>query len=506
MNTRFVSRAIPGLLVVALLALAAAAPGHDTAGPAPPPQLQPPCTDFAIAVPGDSSIALSSLGGVEQPLPAGLSVAACSLRVVGPSTWWGFARITLRAWDPTTLAPDPSTVALRTMFFDASRLLWAGGNVPRAVFVPPVVTGNEPGVAEPLASHAVMQVSPDGGYPLRGYFNPDGPAELPVAQQFAHDGTRSPLPGPHPVLAQAVCAGDTDLAKLRLAQCVMRTDVKPFPAPREFAQRFRVPQQTQLRWVELAVAEVFIPYFEQAGDPSLLFANRGPTVLAIVDGADLHRPSPSMPEPMVQAPFNLWELFAAAESHAWAAHVDFDRTVTLEPDHDYWIWVRESAQVTFFNRRLHGDEPPEFAAGVGPYYCRADTAGEWNRTADQVLAFRVVGLPTAPPPGPPAPPTPRPASHGGPPLPVTSAFTLSTTPNPAPGTVRVDWAGAVGPVRFDVLDARGRRVAQGSGGAAGSWTWSGTDRDGRAVASGVYFVRARDSAGQSSNQRVMVVR
>ena len=155
MNTRFVSRAIPGLLVVALLALAAAAPGHDTAGPAPPPQLQPPCTDFAIAVPGDSSIALSSLGGVEQPLPAGLSVAACSLRVVGPSTWWGFARITLRAWDPTTLAPDPSTVALRTMFFDASRLLWAGGNVPRAVFVPPVVTGNEPGVAEPLASHAV---------------------------------------------------------------------------------------------------------------------------------------------------------------------------------------------------------------------------------------------------------------------------------------------------------------------------------------------------------------
>jgi hypothetical protein len=57
-----------------------------------------------------------------------------------------------------------------------------------------------------------------------------------------------------------------------------------------------------------------------------------------------------------------------------------------------------------------------------------------------------------------------------------------------------------------VLDARGRRLAEGSGGAAGAWTWQGTDRDGHAVASGVYFIRARDSAGQASNQRVMIVR
>jgi len=91
-------------------------------------------------------------------------------------------------------------------------------------------------------------------------------------------------------------------------------------------------------------------------------------------------------------------------------------------------------------------------------------------------------------------------------VPPASAFALSTSPNPTPGAVRVDWSGAVGPVRCEVLDARGRRVAEGSGGAAGAWTWAGTDRDGRAVASGVYFVRAHDSAGQISNQRVMVVR
>src|SRR5262249_20604320 len=120
-------------------------------------------------------------------------------------------------------------------------------------------------------------------------------------------------------------------------------------------------------------------------------------------------------------------------------------------------------------------------------------------------AFRVVGKPIAPA-TPTVPPVPRPTPAPGPPVPNPSAFALSTTPNPAQGEVRVDWSGAVGPVRFDVLDARGRRVAEGSGGAAGSWTWPGTDRDGRPVASGIYFVRARDSAGQLSAQRVMIVR
>jgi flagellar hook assembly protein FlgD len=60
-------------------------------------------------------------------------------------------------------------------------------------------------------------------------------------------------------------------------------------------------------------------------------------------------------------------------------------------------------------------------------------------------------------------------------------------------------------VRVQILDAHGRRVAEGSGGAAGSWTWPGTDRDGRGVSSGIYFIRARDSAGQLSTRRVMII-
>ena len=489
MNTRL-WRAIPSLLVVALLALAAAAPAPPAAGPAPPPQLQPPCDDFAIAVAGADSVMLNTNDGVEQALPAGMSVAACSLRAVVPIN--SFMTLRLREWDPTTLAPDPDAITLRQTFFNGSSLWWQnGGRIPRVEFVPPIVVNSVPGVAEPPKPHVAMQLVAQPNWwpsPQRAFFTPEGPSELPAAVKLNADSTREPLPGPHPVLAHAVCAGDSDLAALRVVQSVSRADVKPFPAPKEFLQRFRVPQQTELRWIQLVLAELFIPYFQQAGDESMMGITNLP-VLALIDGADMPTPVPIMPAPMVEA------RFTSFTSMSWITTQDFDRTVMLEPGHDYWIWVREAAASTFMNRRIHGDEPMPFTYGIGPYFGRTDSVGTWIRAADQVLVFRIVGKPTPPPP----PPAPQPS-------PAAAAFALSTTPNPAPGVVRVDWSGAVGPVRFEVIDARGRRVSEGSGGAAGTWTWPGTDREGRAVASGIYFVRARDSAGQLSNQRVMIVR
>jgi len=502
---RTLLRFAPAVAVVALLALAAAAPQPQGAGAAPPPQLQPPCDAFASAVSGDSAIALASGTGIEQAFPAGMSVAACSLRTARMGLY-SVPTIVLREWDPTTLAPDPHAIALRRAVFNPSNLVWTtGGKLPGALFVPPVVSASVPGVAEPPQPRVALQLVNGVSWAIQtidGYFTPDGPADLPAAVHLRADGAREPLPGPHPVLAHAVCSGDSDLAALRVVQGVTRTDVKPFPAPKEFIQTFRVPQQVELRWIELALAEVFTPYFETAGDGNFFFGGGFP-VLAVVDAGGMARPPADMPPPLVQASFNVWGLFSSTQT--WISHLDLDRTVTLEPGHDYWIWVRNSAATTFFDRRLHGDEPPPFTAGVGHYYARADTAGAWTQAADQVLAFRIVGRPITPAPAP-APPLPRPSPATGPPQPAANAFALDATPNPTPGTVRVDWSGAVGPVRFDVLDARGRRVAEGSGGAAGSWTWPGTDRDGRAVASGIYFVRARDSAGQLSNQRVMIVR
>src|SRR5258708_9338126 len=95
--------AVPALLAVALLALAAAAPGPDVSGPAPPPQLQPPCDSFASAVTGDSAVQLANGSVLEQALPEGMSVAACSLRTA--AGYYSRAIVVLRAWDSTTLAP-----------------------------------------------------------------------------------------------------------------------------------------------------------------------------------------------------------------------------------------------------------------------------------------------------------------------------------------------------------------------------------------------------------------
>ena len=370
-------------------------------------------------------------------------------------------------------------------------------------FVPPVVTRSVAGVAEPprpqLALQLVNERFPflDRDSEVTCYFTPEGPAELPAAVKLNADSTREPLPGPHPVLAHAVCAGDEDLATLRIVQSVRRTDVMPFPAPKEFVQKFRVPERVELSWIELALGEVFTPYFERFSTLDVIPApGPGPRpffgvpVIAVIDGESMPEPPPHMPPPMVEAAFELGPLVQLSTGPAWISHFAFDRTVTLEPDHDYWIWTRDAAATTFLNRRIHGDEPPEFTAGVGPYFARADTAGEWIRTADQVLAFRVVARPVSlkPPPPPPA------------------AFALSTTPNPTRSWVRVDWSGAVGSVRFEVLDPRGRRVSAGIGGAAGTWTWPGTDRNGRAVPAGIYFVRARDAAGRESVERFVVMR
>jgi hypothetical protein len=78
-SARDLSRLLPAIAVTALLCLAAAAPSRQ-AGPAPPPQLQPRCDEFASAVAGDSTLEIPTGTGIEQALPAMMSVAhaACA--------------------------------------------------------------------------------------------------------------------------------------------------------------------------------------------------------------------------------------------------------------------------------------------------------------------------------------------------------------------------------------------------------------------------------------------
>jgi hypothetical protein len=200
-----------------------------------------------------------------------------------------------------------------------------------------------------------------------------------------------------------------------------------------------------------------------------------------------------MPQTLVEAAFpssaNLG-YFISQPTPTWASHLDFDRTITLQPGRDYWLYVRAASSRKFLGRTLTGSEGGVFTAGVGALYTRGDSAGVWTPVGDKVLAFKIVGRPAAT--------TPVPAHRGG--------FLMHVAPNPAGDVAQVTWSGAVGPVRFEVLDARGRHVGAGEGGAAGRWAWTVVGRDGRPLPAGVYFVHARDSAGQRSVERVVVVR
>ena len=83
---------------------------------------------------------------------------------------------------------------------------------------------------------------------------------------------------------------------------------------------------------------------------------------------------------------------------------------------------------------------------------------------------------------------------------------LHVSPNPARDLAEVTWSGGVGPVKLRVYDARGRQVASGEGGAAGTWRWTTLGSGGQPLPGGVYFVRAHDSAGDTAAERLIIVR
>jgi hypothetical protein len=176
----------------------------------------------------------------------------------------------------------------------------------------------------------------------------------------------------------------------------------------------------------------------------------------------------------------------------WTTHGAFDRTLSLVPGHLYWIYIRNAAPFEFFTRTLNGTESPDFQSMIGVLRTRQLGTDPWSNSGPRALSFKLIGKPAVTLSG----PRPDPDRFTG----------LAVAPNPARGPVSVDWSGAVGPVRFEVLDARGRRVGTGEGGAAGTWRWNALDSSGRPLPAGVYFVHARDSAGRRSVEHMVVLR
>lgn len=484
MRHRFVVRVLPGLAVLALLCLAAAHPPAPTM-PAPPP-LFSYCPELADSGGGTSTTEFSQGAGVSQPLPAGLTVAACSLRV--QATGWSWSQVQMMEWDPLALAPDPGAIALRSGLFGPSQMNYYSTNTMPAVrFVPPIVTRSLSYVAEAprqTLSVEVRSLPSSFYYTLQAYFEAAGNSIMPAGSLVTSNGARSPLPGTHPVIAHAFCTGDADVEQLRIAQAVRRTDASIPANTQEVVQRFRVPQAVELRWIELALGN------SSSQAPATGTNMPAPiATVAVVDGATLDTPSTTMPASLVEASFV--QYFYYEPGPRWASHNDFDHTIVLQPGHDYWLYVHDAAPYQLLARTLTGGESAAFTAGVGPFYTRLLPNDAWGAVPDRALAFTVVG---------------RPTGNVGGPLPGRDRIRLSVSPNPASSISEVSWSGGVGPVQLEVLDPRGRRVATGAGGAAGTWHWGGLDAKGTPLPSGVYFLRARDSAGEHAVERVVIVR
>jgi hypothetical protein len=101
-------------------------------------------------------------------------------------------------------------------------------------------------------------------------------------------------------------------------------------------------------------------------------------------------------------------------------------------------------------------------------------------------------------------------SGSGPGGPLPRLFALAPPrPNPSPGETFVDFAlGVPARVVLDVFDAQGRRVHRITNGdfPAGRHfsTWRGDDEDGRAVGSGVYFIRMQVGGVEATRRMVRI--
>lgn len=473
---KLLARWLPALATLALLVIALLAPVRRV-GAGADAVFTPSC-DLLLEQNGSSATwPFTGSAGVTQPFAFTGNVAACSLGFDFPYYSGGVVRI--RKWNAAGLMADPTTLALRTYALDASHMQWSHVGV---YFDPPVVLRESPDVAEGVGPDLALEFQ-NLYNPEVAHYDPDGPPSLPVARQFAANplAAQSPLPGNHPVLDHRLCGGTSVLQDLIVTQSVIRSDSAVGDgATYELAQHFRVPVSTRLHWIEFAL---------KGG--STAYGDHG--TIAVYEGNGDDVPPVTLPAPLVSANFDVpYDYYYTLP--AWRTHYDFDGIPTLRTDRDYWLVMRTFGKYTLEARRRTGSEGPAYNATMGSLLVRSTSVVPWTAMPNLTLDFRTVGEATY-------------AVSVAPPHAAAGALRLAVAPSPARGPVTVSWAGARGDaIRFDVVDARGRRVGGGDAAAnTGRWSWNGASADGRALPAGVYFVRAHDAAN-TATQRVVLVR
>jgi hypothetical protein len=471
--THSIRRLLPAVAVVILLAAALLAPrAAQTARPLPQTGylIYPGCAPIQEES-GTTPVQLTMGEALIQPLGDVGNVARCTLAVT-PSGFVG-ARAELVSWDSATLAPDPTTLALRSINFTVTDRVY-----PKYTWdlFPQVITRVLPQVAEPPRATTAMR------YQVIGYdgtltfaYAANGDPAIPAAYRTPAAGPTAPLGAPHAVADHAICGGDEFLQSLHVVQSVM-TATSPLPSSNvEYIQKFRVPVASTLRWAEFCLAPV-VP-------EGILNAGR----FRIVDAEGQAEPPVTFEAALADAPF--YSSYPAG----WSSHVDLTAFPVLEANHDYWFVLTTHRDYALYTKPLSGAESPYFTTAIGPLFERGSNGAAATLAPNRALSFRLIGIPEG-------------TVGVEPARPARGAFELSVSPNPSRGGARLAWSGARGDVAIDVMDARGRRVASGSApGTAARWAWNGAGDDGHALPAGIYFARARDGAGRVASARVTLV-
>jgi hypothetical protein len=403
---------------------------------------------------------------IVQPVAYVGNAAACSLTV---EAIYGSGRLRVVQVDPETLLPDPTTIALRTLSFDASTLLY--GLTRRGIY-PSVVVRHLDHVAEPPGQALALQYIPASGT-HRIAFDPDGSVSAPVAYRLDGVGVPSSLPGSRPVLRHIICGGDSSEQALSVAQSVVTTntlcaDTSSF----EVMQRFRVPAPVVLTRLEIAPGGTYVP--------------PRPTYAAILPAA-----GPLPPVQIEETDFLAKAFLPPYFETFWMSAYSFDRVVMLEPSREYWLLVHHNHSYALHGRIRNAIESDDFNAGIGAFFKRSNESVGWTADANVSLSFKLIGDAI----------TPLKAITGVAPSP--GALRLRVMPNPAKGNLTVSWSGAQGVVHLSLVDATGRRVS-GTDVSAASGRWQlGSARS--ALPAGVYFARATDARGGAADQRVVVL-
>jgi hypothetical protein len=462
-----------GCALVATLLILGAMPAPKRAQPeaAPTALNYTGCTLLQSSFGTGSGVYMEQGAAVSQPLGTVANVAACSLHT--STAFYMQTSLNLVVWDPLTLAPDPTTVALRSSVYIETQSTY---NPLVASYYPPVVLRQLPHLADPSRATFALQIrNSDPYYGRTVYYDAGSASQLPPAMKQLPAGDTQMVPGSHPVLAHALCAGDAALQSLYVAQSVMTTSVMLDTTEGDLLQRFQVPLRTRVSWLEFASGGTWLNVADP-GEVAIFEANTATPPLVL-------------PPALVSAPI---DRFLAVNS--WVSHLDFDQSVTLEPGQDYWFLLRLHHNDIVYARRLTGTESSDFTERIGGLFSRRKTTNEWNARAGLALSFRIIGEPV----GVTGAPAPTDASV---------SLRLSVFPNPSRGVALVAWSGAQGAVRLDVLDVRGRRVGGASGvvGVQGRWTWPAMS-NGRALPAGVYFIRAQDERGYLATERLVLIR